>query len=352
MTPVDTDRPKRAPHSPAATGTAPKHAPKPSDEPVVVGVDLGGTKILAGVIGAKNAILGRSKRPTPAREGADAILKTIIECVDEALEAAQIERGAIAAIGVGSPGPLDSTTGVILYSANLNVKNFALGGGLATEYGRPTAVRNDVWVGGYAEFRLGAGVGKKNILTAFVGTGIGGCLVVDGRVVEGAHGNVGEVGHVVVKAGGPKCGCGSHGCVEVYSSKTAIGRRIQKAIRKGVPTTLAEKLTKKSGKLKSGDLAAAFTAGDHVAIKEVHRAAHYLGLAMGGMVNVFGPELVVLGGGVTEALGAPWIELVHASAKIQILTRDSVNIPFVAAALGDDAGMLGAALVAREIVAK
>jgi glucokinase len=264
------------------------------------------------------------------------------------LAEADVDRKAIAGIGVGSPGPIDIETGVILFSANLNVRNFPLGPGLAEAFGTRVIVRNDVRVGGYGEFRLGAGKGYKDILAAFVGTGIGGCLVCDGKVVEGSTGNAGEVGHITIKAGGPKCGCGRRGCMEAYSSRSAIAGRIAKAVRKGHSTVLAGKVDKKSGRLKSGDLAEAVAAQDHVAMKEVHRAAHYLGIGLGSLVNVFGPEIVIIGGGVTEALGGPWVDLVRASIRKIALVDPHETINVEAAALGDDAGVLGAALLAAE----
>jgi glucokinase len=314
----------------------------------VIGVDLGGTKILVGVVGPDHAILARSKRPTPAEDGAAAILAAIVAGIDQALEEAHLGREDIAGIGIGSPGPLDPKTGVILETANLNVKNWPIAPELAREIGRPALLQNDVRVGGYGEFRLGAGRGYQNVLAAFVGTGIGGCLVLDGKVVEGSTGNAGEVGHIIVKAGGAECGCGRRGCMEAYASRTAIARRIGKAVRKGQATVLAGKVDKKSGRIKSGDLAEAFQAHDPVALKEIHRAAHYLGLGLGSLVNVFGPEIVIIGGGVTEALGAPWVDLVRASIRKANLVDALETIKVEPASLGDDAGVLGAALLASE----
>jgi glucokinase len=317
-------------------------------EPPVVGVDLGGTKILVGVVDSEHRIQGRAKRATPAKDGAEAILKTVVDCIDEALAEAQVSRTEVAGIGIGSPGPLDAEAGVILFSANLNVKDFALGPDLAKAVGRPVLVQNDVRVGGYGEFRLGAGRGKRDLIVAFVGTGIGGCLVQGGKVVTGSTGNAGELGHLVVKAGGPECGCGSHGCMEALASKTAIARRVHKAIRAGIPTMLSTKLTDKQSRLKSRELAAAVQANDAVAIKEVRRAAHYLGLGLGSLINLLGPELVIVGGGVTGALGEPWIELIRESAKRQVLVDPENRIKIEASALGDNSGILGAALLARE----
>ncbi len=156
-----------------------------------------------------------------------------MEAIDEALEMAGLRREDVAGIGVGSPGPIDPVKGVILFSSNLNVKDWPLAPDLAEAIGRPTLLRNDVRVGGYGEFRLGAGRGYKDVLAAFVGTGIGGCYILDGKVLEGATGNAGEIGHVVVKANGPMCGCGRRGCLEALASRSAIARRVGKAAKRG-----------------------------------------------------------------------------------------------------------------------
>lgn len=316
----------------------------------VVGVDLGGTKIMAGVVAADNQILGRGKRNTPAKEGGPAILATMLECVDEALEQAGLSRGDVVAAGIGSPGPLDVDAGVILYSANLNVKDFPIGPELSAALGVPVRVNNDVRVGGYGEYVLGAGRGHSDVLSAFVGTGIGGCLILGGKIVQGATNNAGEIGHIVVKAGGPRCGCGANGCMEAYASKTAIANRLVKASKKR-SCPLGEKIQRK-GRLKSGDLAEAVRAKDEVAVREVERAAFYLGLGLGGLVNVFGPQVVVIGGGVTHALGRPFLDMIEASARAQILVDPKKVIKFAQASLGDDAGVLGASLFAREMLAQ
>lgn len=316
--------------------------------PLVAGIDLGGTKILAGVVDAEHRILGRAKRATPAREGASAILSAMLDALNEALATAGVKAGDLAGVGVGSPGPLDVDAGVILFSPNLNVKQFAIGPDLAKAIDRPVMVQNDVRVGGYGEFKLGAGRGYNDLIAIFVGTGIGGCFIKDGKVVAGHTGNAGEVGHLIVKAGGPKCGCGSRGCMEALASKTAIARRVGKMIRKGIPTALKSRLDAKTNRLKSKDLAAAMLAGDVVAIEEVHRAAHFLGLGVASLINVIGPELVIIGGGVTNALGNSYLDLVRAAARPNTLADRAGKIGIVPGALGDNAGILGAALLARE----
>ncbi len=316
-------------------------------EKAVVGIDLGGTKILAGIVSPSNKILGRAKVATPAQEGGPAILKAMLACVDEALAHAKLSHADLLAAGVGSPGPLDVETGTILFSANLNVRNFALGPELTHVLGCPVLVQNDVRVGGYGEFHLGAGAGFREIIAVFVGTGIGGCVIQGGQIVAGATGNAGELGHMIIKAGGPRCGCGAKGCLEALSSRTAITRRVNKAIQAGLPTILQDRIARKAGRLKSGDLADAVAAGDHVAVKEVRRAAKYLGLALGSLINVLGPELVIIGGGVAGALGGPWVDQVRDAARTQALVDPVGKIRIEPAALGDDAGILGAALWAR-----
>ena len=316
--------------------------------PLMVGVDLGGTKILAAVVGPNQRILGRAKRPTPAEAGGPAILAAIVGTIELALAEAGATRESILAIGIGSPGPLDPGTGTIPFSSNLNVRNWPLGPDLSMAMGRPVLLQNDVRAGGYGEYRLGAGRGFKNVLATFIGTGVGGCLILDGHVLEGATGNAGEIGHIIVKPDGPRCGCGRRGCLEALSSRTAIARRVGKAARQGLSSALATKVDKKSGKLKSGDLAAAMFANDPVAVQEVQRAAKFLGLGLGGLINLLGPDIVIVGGGVTEAIGEPFLDLVRVAAREQTLVDPDGKIAIKLAELGDDAGVLGAALLARE----
>jgi glucokinase len=322
--------------------------PEQRENPLVVGIDLGGTKILAAVVAADNTILGRAKAPTPAHAGGRAILQAIVACVDAALAEAGCSRTDIVTAGIGSPGPLDPDTGVILFSGNLNLHDFPLGPYLSEAMGWPVLVQNDVRAGGYAEFRLGAARGCTDVIAAFVGTGIGGCIICGGHVLTGATGNAGEIGHIVVKANGTQCGCGALGCLEAMASRTAIVHRVNKAIRKGTPTILRERMARKGGRLKSGDLAEAVALGDDVAVHAVARAAHYLGLGLGGLINVLGPQIVVIGGGVAEALGDPWIAQVRDAARGQTLVDRDGKIRIEPAALGDDAGIHGAALLARE----
>ena len=319
-----------------------------AEGPLVLGLDLGGTKILAGVVDASHRVLGRSKVATPAREGAEALREALVRAGREALESAGIGAEQLAAVGIGSPGPLDLEQGLIRSSPNLDVTDFPLRTTLEEAFGRPVAVQNDVRVGGYGEAKLGAGRGYHELVAAFVGTGIGGCIIRDGQIVTGVTGNAGEIGHLIVKAGGPKCGCGRKGCLEAVASRTAITRRVHKAIKKGASTPLAEVVKHKHTRLKSKELSSAYRSGDPVAVHEVERAARFLGLALGGLINTLGPDLVIIGGGVTEAIGMPFVDLVRDAARGQAMADPDRLVRIEMAALGDDAGMLGATLVARD----
>lgn len=317
--------------------------------PPVLGIDLGGTKILTGVVDHANRILGRAKRATPSQVGGEAIVETIADAATEALTAAGIAGRDIAGVTVGSPGPLDPSRGVILFSANLAVKDFPLGPELSRRLGKPVMVWNDVRVGGYGEYHLGAGRDCSSMLAAFVGTGIGGCVIIHDQIVVGATGNAGEIGHIPIRKKGLPCGCGRRGCMEMYASRTAIARRIRKAVRKGAGSEVSAALVGKTGdRIKSRELAAAYATGDPLVVREVHRAATNLGRGLGGLVNVIEPEVVILGGGLAEALGQPYLDLVSAAAHAQMLTTRFDLVRFALAELGDDAGILGAALLARE----
>lgn len=319
--------------------------------PPVLGIDLGGTKILAAVVGADQTIQGRAKVPTPAQEGAEAILAAILTGAHQALDEAGIAAADLAGVCIGSPGPLDTRRGVILYSANMKVRDFPIADRLATALGRPVLLRNDVRVGGIGEYHFGAGQGTRNMLAAFVGTGIGGCVIVDGQVVEGATGNAGEIGHILLKPRGPRCGCGRRGCMEAFASRSAMARRLTKAVNRGQASPVVERLLSKGERIKSKALAAAFEAEDPLVVHEIKRAAQYLGHGLGSLANVLGPELIVIGGGVTEALGDRYLEMVRRSARAQIVTDPQHTIRIELAHLGDDAGVRGAALIARQAFA-
>src|SRR5215471_14130089 len=177
----------------------------------VLGIDLGGTKVSAAVVDRKGAVVGRARAKTEAWLGSEKVLERVVSVGRRALEKAGTQSKSLAAVGIGAPGPIDFETGYIVESANLKMENFPLGPRLEEAFGCPTTVDNDVNAGTYGEFRAGAARGSRDVLGVFIGTGIGGGLVLNGKLYHGFTKNAGEVGHIVIEAGGPVCGCGNRG---------------------------------------------------------------------------------------------------------------------------------------------
>ncbi len=207
----------------------------------VVGIDLGGTKILAAVISRGGEILSRSKRKTRSERGPAEVLDRMAECARDAVQAAGLSMSDILAVGVGSPGPLDPIRGVVLHTPNLEgFVDVHIKGELESRLGLPVFVDNDVNVGMYGEFVYGAARGVQHAVGLFVGTGVGGGIIIDGRLHHGFSQNGGELGHMILETRGPRCGCGNRGCLEAFASRTAIQRDLKTAIKKGKETVVFE----------------------------------------------------------------------------------------------------------------
>lgn len=317
------------------------------EEPILA-IDLGGTKIDAAVVDPQNNVVGRAKAKTEPWRGQDAVFERIVHTAGGALRDAGLDSRKLSAIGIGSPGPLDPDTGYIIETGNLRFKNFPLGPRLAEVFGCHVIVDNDVNVGTYGEFRAGAARGAQHVLGMFIGTGIGGGLIIDGALYHGFSKNAGEVGHMVIEAGGPKCGCGRRGCLEALASRTAITRDVRRAVKRGQKTMLTDLVGKEIEEIPSGALKDAFRADDKLTKKVVRRAAKYIGIGIGSLVNVMGPQVVVLGGGVIEAVGDQILETIDHYARKTAFDFSIKDVRIVPAELGDDAGVIGAAILARE----
>ena len=209
----------------------------------VVGVDMGGTKILSAVIDAEGNILGTAKVPTKADAGTSVVIDRIADSIQQAIGKSGVNEASIAAVGIGAPGPLDPETGVVIFAPNLGWRDVPLKTELEARVGIPTFVDNDVNVGTLGEHAFGAGKGVQNIVGIFVGTGIGGGIILQGELFHGASKTAGEIGHIIVKADGPKCGCGTRGCLEALASRTAMTKQLQKAIKKKGKKSVISKLT-------------------------------------------------------------------------------------------------------------
>jgi glucokinase len=321
----------------------------------VIGMDLGGTKILAGVVSGDGKILGMSKRPTKPETGVEKIIDRMVKTAREAVEAAGLKTSDMAALGSGSPGPLDPVRGVVLNTPNLpGWSNVPLAKTLSERLGMPAFIENDVTLGTLGEYALGAGQGTQDLIGIFIGTGIGGGLVLDGKLRQGWRLAAAEIGHMILLPDGPLCGCGNRGCVEALASRTAIERDIWAGIDAGRESVVPKLMEKDSrDRLTSGVLAEAIAKNDPLVTEVLGRAQFYLGLLVASAVNLIDPERVVLGGGVVEALGEAFLEPIREVAYQNFINkRGARDVRILPARLGDTAALLGATVYARNRLAE
>jgi glucokinase len=313
-----------------------------------VGFDLGGTKMLAVVYDDDFQTLGRKRTKTNAQEGKKAGLVRIADTIDKALANAGIDRDRLGSIGVGCPGPLDLDKGILFSTVNLGWKNVNVKEILEGEFGCPVIISNDVDSGVYGEYRFGAGVGSRCVLGVFPGTGIGGGCVYDGKIVRGKNSSCMEVGHIEVMPGGPLCGCGARGCLEAVASRLAISAAAAQAAFRGQAPHLHATAGTNLGDIRSGVLASSIAAGDNVVEEIVREAARYIGVAVAGIVHLMAPDTVVLGGGLVEAMPDLFVKEASKAAKKRVMRSYVDTFEVVAAELGDDASVMGAAAWARD----
>jgi glucokinase len=328
---------------------AKKKQPKGSG-PYALGMDLGGTKILASVVSSEGIIVAEAKLKTKPKEGPDAVIERMIRAARKALEKGGIELKDVLGMGVGAPGPVDPESGIVYHPPNLSGWNeVALGPRLAENLGIPAFVDNDVNLGTLGEHALGAGQGTTDMVGVFVGTGVGGGLILDGKLRSGFRHAAAEVGHTIVLADGPVCGCGKRGCLESVASRTAIDRDIRLGIAAGRQSLIPDLTGGHLDRLTSGVLAKAWQQGDPLVTEILTKARWYLGLLTASIVNLIDPEMVVLGGGVIEALGEEFLDPLRVIARQYFIQQaDADRVQIVTARLGDDAGVLGAAVLARQ----
>ena len=310
------------------------------------GIDLGGTKIEAIVVDDWSTVLGSARRATPTEGGPPAVTKELAAALGAAAAAAGTEPGALAGVGVGSPGQIDPGQGTVANAANLPDWSdpFPLAATLAEQLGTRVVLGNDVRVAVEAERVLGAGVRHPSFLGVWWGTGIGGGVVLDGKLWLG-RGSAGEIGHVVVKLGGARCPCGRRGCLEAYAGRGAMERRAHKAENDGDKTKLFE-IMEKHGRtrLTSGVWATALERGDKLAQALIDEAVEALGAGIGSVVNVLDVGAVVIGGGLGSRFGEPYVERIAAAAAPHLFVADRPPA-FLPAELGDQGGAIGAALL-------
>ncbi len=328
-----------------------KHDQTPKKTGVFAGIDIGGTKLYTLITNAEGRILGKGRKKTKPERGFDEIMGRVAETLQEACEAAGVKTSELACIGVGCPGPV-MKDGSVVFAPNLGWRNVPLSKTLAKITGCRVFAENDVNAGTFGEYMLGAGKGAKTLIGLFPGTGLGGGIILDGRIIRGENRMAAEIGHFIVQKDGRQCGCGHFGCLEAYASKTGMGKRFaHEIIFKGRKSMLIEACNGQYANVKSSILAKAYKTGDEVVVEALHEAADYLGVGVGNMVTLLGPDTVVLGGGVFEALGKELIDRVRKAARTATLPEQSLkDTRIVLASLGDDAVALGALMYARESI--
>jgi len=302
-----------------------------------IGLDIGGTKILGILYDEQGRELKRVKKKTKAISGLETVTNQIFRVVDELIDEME---GTLKGIGAGSPGIIVNES-VIAFSPNIPFSNFDLGQLMENRYQVPFVLGNDVNVAMYGEWKASGIDSVNNVLDIFVGTGVGGAIIINKQLYVG-QGGAGEIGHMIVNPGGVTCGCGSHGCLEAYASKTGMQKAVVAAIQKGRHTTLQEYLERDGAVMKSSSLKSAFDEGDDLAIGVVERAAYYLGLATANLVNIFHPDLIIFGGGVMEALGDELMPMIIKEANRHAMIGLMDEVSFRLSHLGDDAGVYGA----------
>ncbi len=317
---------------------------------IIVGVDLGATKIQTIATTRDASIVGRHRMASPAMDGPAAIVAAVCLSVRDTLRAAGADLGDLQAIGIGAPGQVDTTTGVVLQAVNLAGwdRPVPLAALVRANLDVPITLVNDVQASVVGEYRAGAGRGATSMLGIFCGTGVGGGLILEDRLWRGA-GAAGEIGHTVVRRGGARCGCGRRGCLEAYAGRLAMEQRARRLHDAGQATVLFELMEQQGrGRLTSRVWADALAKEDAVAVALIDRATQAIGTAAGSAANLLDVDRIVVGGGLATRLGKPFVQAIRAAAA-PVALRDDAAARIVLAELGDDGGALGAALLAGSI---
>ena len=309
------------------------------------GVDLGGTSFIAVISDRKGRVLGSSDCVTIPNAKPEDTIDSIAHHIREAAKDASVKMSKIDGIGIGAAGAVDPKRGVVVRAPNLGWSDVPLAKLLSKRLGPDVILGNDVQVAIIGEHSYGAAKGTKRAVGVWIGTGIGGGLIVDGEIDRGFRGAAGEIGHMVIKEDGPICGCGRRGCVEALASRSAMERDVRAS-----PKSAVLKIMKERGKdrMTSSVIERALDAGDPVMKEVLARAQHYLGLLTGNIVNMFDPEMVVIGGGIAQRLKKKFVAPIAEIARTRFLRPDpKKEIRIEHATLGDYSGALGACALAE-----
>jgi glucokinase len=321
---------------------------QPTPASLIAAVDLGGTKIRSLIVDQLGAIRGVDQRPTEAQAGLPIVVDRIEASIRAALASRRAPLSEVVALGVSAPGPVDFDRGILLEAPNLpGWREVPLAALLHERLGPPAYLENDANSAAVGEYSFGAGRGARNLIYLTISTGIGGGLILDGRLYRGTDGTAGELGHIVVDERGPLHSCGMRGCLEVMASGTAIARLAREAVEQGRSPALRR--LAEEGPLTSKEVHEAADGGDATAREILASAAHYLAIGLADYINIFNPQRFVVGGGAAR-IRDDLIEPAFAEARRMAFQRPAATAQLHFAALGDDSGALGVAALALEAV--
>jgi len=314
----------------------------------IISIDMGGTKVLGCVVNSKEGILARVKKPTDPNASRKKYVHQLAEVVYELIEKSHMNKKKIKAVCLGVPGTVNPETGIIGLAPNLGLKNFNIKKMLEGEISYRVLIENDVNLGALGVKNFGVGKKAKNMLAVFVGTGIGGGLIFDSKLYRGSNYVAGEIGHMLVEKNGPKCGCGRKGCFEAIASRTAIVNKIIKDIKSGKRSTLS-KLVKNKERIRSKSLLNAVKKNDKVVRKRINEGCEVIGRVLGSITNLLNLDMIVLGGGMIEALDFYMLPLIKKSFNEHVMNDSAKGLKIVASKLGDDAAIFGGIALAEEL---
>ncbi len=317
---------------------------------LILGVDLGGTKILTAVANSQGKMLSRDHSITPAKKGHEAVIQSILDSAHRVLAQANIAISALTAIGVGAPGISNPETGILFTSPNLpGWRGVPLRDIIQERLGKKTFLINDANAAALGELYFGAARGARNFIYITISTGIGGGIVIDGKIYGGAIGAAGEVGHMTIDDDGPICNCGNRGCWETLASGTALAREARHRIEEGVKTSILEYAEGDVENVTAQVIHSAAQQGDSLAKELIARTGYYVGVGLVNLINIFNPELIVIGGGLSN-IGDMLLEPAFEVARERAYKETFRTVRFASAELGRNSGVLGAAAFAlREI---
>jgi glucokinase len=300
----------------------------------VIGVDLGGTNLRTALLTPEGAVLDRHREATEASEGHKRVIERLVRSITRQRESAEGHGLEVIAVGVGAPGVIQAAQGIVVKSPNFpDWNNLPLRQHLEQAVGLPVHIENDANAAALGEQWRGAGQGINSMILMTLGTGVGGGIILDGRIWEGADGMAGEIGHMTILPDGRPCGCGNHGCLEMYASARGIVMSYQE--RRSGATVTADQVYHEARN------------GDGAAVEVMAEMGRYLGIGMASLINIFNPEMIVVGGGVKDAWPL-FIDAARQEVLKRAFTYPAERTRIVPSALGDDAGMMGAAAAALQ----